>query len=1107
MRRILSILCLALLAGQAGAQTNFATLTSDGVWTWFNDPRAIFHHGVLYFGYVRSSDGRSALSTFNLQSGMTANLWASTLTETDDHDVAGLQVKQDDTLLAIWARHGGDQFFSYRLSSSTNPVSPADWGAEQTIANSGAGLTYANPCQLINESGKIYDFCRDLNYNPTVFTSTDGGATWSTPQLMIKTGTGSTRPYVKYCSDYSRRIDFLYTDAHPDNYTCSLYQMYYQGGAFYKTDGTFITNFANLPILHDSGQRGSVVYQYNAAASSDPNQWIATARAWCWDMAYQTNGYPACVFQVKVDAVTGTSWSDARVYYYYARWTGTNWQKRFIAQAGRPLYNGQPDYGGGIALDPQDVNTIYIATDAASPFDLTTTTNVPLGGHYEIWKGVTSDGGLTFAWQAVTTNSTVDNLRPYVPRRFGGEPCVLWFRGTYTSYTSFSTAIVGMFTTQVPTPGVVTSPPLVLVLPRLKKANNANDLISTTSWLGGVAPGAGDIALWDSTVTAANTVALGDNLSWSGICVTNPGGAVAITTGNTLTLGASGIDMSGATANLAVSSGLTLGSGDQVWNVATGRTLTLNTGTFTRTAGATLNIQGSGTVLSSIAGFNATDASTPSPGIIGPWATVGSGTSTRYATTNSGNIAPYTGYSGVFNWSTTIPNFTNVEISATSAAIGIDRMCNTIRWSGGTATQNYGSGSSANRLYLRGILNAGTGPLTFVKASGTPTFVVGTNGAGGGRELVLNAAAAGINVGVPIADSAAGASPVIVTGTGTNTVTMSGANAYTGGTTVNTGNLTLSGSGTLGAAGGALTVNGGTLDLGTKSPTVGAVTINGGTIQNGTLTGASYVATTASGASVSAVLAGASAALTKNGGGTVALWGNNTYGGGTTVSGGTLLVNNTAGSGTGSGTVTVAGGGTLGGNGIISGPVTVQAGGTLSPGADALGTLTVNNAVTLEGGTRMGINRTNTPNSDTLAATAITYGGTLSVTNLGGTLLAGDSFQLFSASARTGSFANTNLPPLGAGLGWNFNAASGLLSVVQTVATNPTNISYTFGGASLTLSWPADYLGWVLQAQTNSLTAGISNNWHDVPGSGSSTQAVITIDPHDPTVFFRLRYP
>ena len=79
--------------------------------------------------------------------------------------------------------------------------------------------------------------------------------------------------------------------------------MYYQGGSFYQTDGTFVTNYSKLPILHDSGQRGSVMYQYSSSAQSDPNQWIpAMPRAWCWEIGYQTNGAPFCVFQIKVDA-------------------------------------------------------------------------------------------------------------------------------------------------------------------------------------------------------------------------------------------------------------------------------------------------------------------------------------------------------------------------------------------------------------------------------------------------------------------------------------------------------------------------------------------------------------------------------------------------------------------------------------------------------------------------------------------------------------------------------------------------------------------------------------------------------------------------------------
>src|SRR6516162_6886840 len=122
---ILLTLAASLLTSSVIAQTNFATLTSDGGWTWFNDPRAVFHNGVLYFGYVRSSDARSALSQFNLQSGQTTNLWTSSLTERDDHDNCGLLSKQDGTLFANYSRHQDDQFFTYRLSASTNPVSSA----------------------------------------------------------------------------------------------------------------------------------------------------------------------------------------------------------------------------------------------------------------------------------------------------------------------------------------------------------------------------------------------------------------------------------------------------------------------------------------------------------------------------------------------------------------------------------------------------------------------------------------------------------------------------------------------------------------------------------------------------------------------------------------------------------------------------------------------------------------------------------------------------------------------------------------------------------------------------------------------------------------------
>ena len=324
-----------------------------------------------------------------------------------------------------------------------------------SIIPSGASMTYANPFQLSGEAGKIYNFCRNLNFNPTVYTSTNGGTNWSAPQLFIHTGNGKIRPYVKYASNGSNRMDFLYTDGHPRDVKNSIYHLYYLGGTLYKTDGQVLKSFSKLPVEHDAGERGTVIYQYSEVETLDPNDHIPSGRAWCWETAYQSNGAPVCAFSVQRDNVTGAvNGENDRIYYYYARWAGNHWQKRFIAQAGRPIYASEDDYAGGICIDPVEPNVVYISSNAQNPFDLTSTTNVTLRAaeRYEIWRGVTFDGGLTFKWSQVTSNSLVDNLRPYVPRRNGGPPCVIWFHGTYASYASFTCEIVGMFEKPIPTP-------------------------------------------------------------------------------------------------------------------------------------------------------------------------------------------------------------------------------------------------------------------------------------------------------------------------------------------------------------------------------------------------------------------------------------------------------------------------------------------------------------------------------------------------------------------------------------------------------------------------------------------------------------------------------
>jgi autotransporter-associated beta strand protein len=228
--------------------------------------------------------------------------------------------------------------------------------------------------------------------------------------------------------------------------------------------------------------------------------------------------------------------------------------------------------------------------------------------------------------------------------------------------------------------------------------------------------------------------------------------------------------------------------------------------------------------------------------------------------------------------------------------------------------------------------------------------------------------------------------------------------------------------------------------------------------------------------SLGGVLSGAGV-LTKTGSGTLTISGNNTYNGGTTISHGTLLANNVAGSATGTGLVTVAGG-TLAGTGIISSVVSVNAGGVLAPG-NPFGTLTVSNNLTLSAGSTnfMQVQHSPLTNNSVKVTGILTEGGTLNVTNLGGTALAaGDTFTLFNAASYNGAFANVILPSLPVGLAWNTNNlnTAGTLSVVVTAKPVIGTVSISGGGLALAGTGGVANASFYLLGSTN-LSTPVSN--------------------------------
>jgi rhamnogalacturonan endolyase len=174
------------------------------------------------------------------------------------------------------------------------------------------------------------------------------------------------------------------------------------------------------------------------------------------------------------------------------------------------------------------------------------------------------------------------------------------------------------------------------------------------------------------------------------------------------------------------------------------------------------------------------------------------------------------------------------------------------------------------------------------------------------------------------------------------------------------------------------------------------------------------------------------------------------------------------------GTFSLGGGKKVWGNGSVKGNFIVGSAALLAPGSNTIGTLTFSNSLALAAGSTNFFEVSKSPLTNDIAKIfgALTNGGTLIVSNLSGTLVAGDSFKLFNAASYSGGFAKVILPSLGSGLAWNTNTlnTNGVLAVISTVPPTPPVIeTATISGRDLIFAGsggPADSPYYIL-AGTN----------------------------------------
>ena len=480
----------------------------------------------------------------------------------------------------------------------------------------------------------------------------------------------------------------------------------------------------------------------------------------------------------------------------------------------------------------------------------------------------------------------------------------------------------------------------------LSGANAVMNAVTLNSTL--IVSGGNNLTLGGVTTQSLGNRTLTNNLAAGTLRVNNlvmSDGAAA----RTLTVNGTGPTVIGTINNNGFTNILTN-------SVTGGGSLVIDTNIFLSEAsgtGRTLTINGAGdtTVTGVIANFN------------GGAGTAGALTKSGASTLTLSNVNTYTGTTTINNGTLryTVDNAIatgTVVVNGTAtnavALLDLDGRSDTIGalTFGGTS----GVATSQNRVTTgAGTLTLG-GTLT-VTATGnwtTAATFVGNLGLGSATRTFSVADSTGTDVDLDLTQaiiSNGGATARGITKTGVGTMLMGTANTYSGINTINAGIVRIS---TISNGGQA------SASLGTSSSAAANLVLGGGTLQytggtastdrNYTLTAATTSFLDVSLPGTKLTMTGGSAAtvasLTKTGAGTLELTGQNQHLGLTTVSQGTLLVNNTSGTGL-AGNVTVDAGALLAGSGTLGGMLTVN--GTVSPG-NSVDMLTVGDFVLGVGG-------------------------------------------------------------------------------------------------------------------------------------------------------------
>ncbi len=455
---------------------NMILLNDNGGWCWYQDEKIAYdptggnllmsttacYVGFGGVGGARNDD--TDATEFNIATGKRTRTVAKEPYGGDDHNMGAFWIRPDGKYMHFYCEHYTNYTTFYR--QSTYPNDGSAWNSEQsydwmTIPGSPGvdepgfyDSSYTNIHYLSGEGtvGRLYNIHRIFARTPCLAYSDDWGQNWVYMGRLNSPVGGQTYSnfYHKFADNGVDRIDFIGVEQHPRNYNNSVFHGYIKNGKSYNSYGV------EMDTIND--QSAPSVQAYTPIFIADPCQGPTSYHTgWTNELELDKNGYPVCLYQTRYGTEPWGNGSGqnnigaADHRFFYARFDGSTWTSTELCKMGGGLHLPEQDYLGMGCIHPNDANIVYVATQ----FDPRDDTEYE---YREIFKGVTSNKGLTWDWTQITFDSTQNNTRPAIPKWDANNTAVVWTRGNWNqdNYEQYDLVVVGLVEQEGVTLGPVT---------------------------------------------------------------------------------------------------------------------------------------------------------------------------------------------------------------------------------------------------------------------------------------------------------------------------------------------------------------------------------------------------------------------------------------------------------------------------------------------------------------------------------------------------------------------------------------------------------------------------------------------------------------------------